>query len=332
VPDVMAPNDEMYDLLRACASANPAVAGPALAEVAKAALETPLREGVIDGDITSDIFVPEKYLPNQMITYPLDFVDASLAGDIKAFQIPDEGRIPEFAIRGNEISCGTYNIGAAVDFPLQYLEAANWNIMPRVLEVLDGMFVRKFNADAWHVLLASAASRNLLVTDTLATAGLFSKRLFSLIKIAMRRNAGGNSNSVNRGKLTRLYVSPEAAEDPLTWDHDEADDVTRRQIFVNEGIVQFGTLEVRAIDELGVGQEFEDYLVNTLGAAHTDSKVEYAFGLDLSRRNSFVMPWRKEIEVYEDMMLHRSNRAGFYGRCNRNYLSLDSRRCILAQL
>jgi hypothetical protein len=84
----------------------------------------------------------------------------------------------------------------------------------RATQVLEAGFVKKMNDDAWHTLLAAGVDRNILVYDADAAAGQFSKRLVSLLKVVMRRNAGGNSASVKRGQLTDLYVSPEGVVTP----------------------------------------------------------------------------------------------------------------------
>ena len=96
---------------------------------------------------------------------------------------------------------------------------------------MQSSFVKKTNDDAWHTLLAAGVDRNILVYDADAAIGQFTKRLVSLLKTVMRRNGGGNSSSINRGKLTDLYVSPEAIEDIRNWGVDQIDEVTRREIY-----------------------------------------------------------------------------------------------------
>jgi len=71
--------------------------------------------------------------------------------------------------------------------------------------------------------LAAGVDRNILVYDADAAAGQFTKRLISLLKVVMRRNAGGNSASIKRGTLTDLYLSPEGLEDIRNWGVDQAD-------------------------------------------------------------------------------------------------------------
>jgi len=83
---------------------------------------------------------------------------------------------------------------------------------------------KKINDDCWHTILAAGVDRNILVYDNDAAAGQFTKRLVSLLKIVMRRNAGGNSASLKRGQLTDVYLSPEGVEDMRNWGIDQIDE------------------------------------------------------------------------------------------------------------
>jgi hypothetical protein len=117
-------------------------------------------------------------------------------------------------------------------------------------------------------LLAAGVDRNIVVYDSDAATGQFTKRLVSLMKTVMRRNGGGNSASNNRGMLTDLYVSPEAMEDIRNWGVDQVDEVTRREIYTAaDGSVNrvFG-VNLHDLDELGDGQEYQLFYENTLSA------------------------------------------------------------------
>jgi hypothetical protein len=193
------------------------------------------------------------------------------------------------------------------------------------------------NDDGWHTLLAAAVDRDLVVYDADGDQGQFTKRLVSLMKTVMRRNGGGNSASNNRGALTDLYVSPEAMEDIRNWGVDQLDEVTRREIYTaGDGAVNrvFG-VNLHDLDELGVDQEYQDFAVDVLGRTFSgsiSSKEEYVVGLDLSRRDSFIMPVRQEVQIFEDDSLHRQKRAGFYGWAEQGFAVLDNRRVLLGAI
>ena len=67
------------------------------------------------------------------------------------------------------------------------------------------------------------------------------------------------------------------------------------------------------VDELGEGQEYQDFFTVELSGAVESSDLELVVGLDQSSTDSFVMPIKQELEVFEDPALHRQQRAGFYG-------------------
>jgi hypothetical protein len=199
------------------------------------------------------------------------------------------------------------------------------------MEVLEGAFVKKMNDDGWHTLLAAGVDRNIVVFDSDAANGQFTKRLVSLMKTVMRRNGGGNSTSINRGKLTDLYISPESMEDIRNWGIDQVDEITRREIYVaNDGTLNrvFG-INLHDLDELGEGQQYQLFYSDILGATLPGSKSEMVVGLDLRNRDSFIMPIREEVQIFEDDTLHRQRRAGYYGHAEVGFAVLDNRRVLL---
>ena len=62
------------------------------------------------------------------------------------------------------------------------------------------------------------------------------------------------------------------------------------------------------------------------------SDVEIVVGLDLGRSDSFVMPVREEVQIFEDDNLHRQKRAGWYGWAEQGFAVLDNRRVLLGAL
>lgn len=328
------PTEEMNQLLVRAGSPEFDVAHAAQRELAKA-LTLPLRQGVMKGDIIAGIYEPIDFKPGAATEFPLDFLAPGTEKDHVAYTIPNVGRIPERHIEGDYVMVPTYDVGSSIDWHLKYARDARWDIVGRAMQVLEASFVRKANDDGWRTIIAAAKGRNLSVYDDAATAGLFTKRLLSLGKPIMRRNAGGNSTSVNKGKLTDFYASPEACEDMRSWDVTQVDEVTRREIMMADGDVAmtriFG-VNIHDIDEFGVGQSYQLYFTSTLGGSMPTDKVEIAIGLDMTNRDSFVMPVRQEVEVFEDPSFHRQRRAGWYGWGEHGWAALDSRRCLVLAL
>ena len=227
-----------------------------------------------------------------------------------------------------------YDIGSSIDYLLKYARDARWDVVGRAMEVLEASFVKKMNDDGWHTILAAGVDRNIVVFDSDAAPNQFTKRLVSLMKTVMRRNGGGNSASNNRGRLTDLYVSPEAMEDIRNWGLDQVDEVTRREIYTAaDGTVNrvFG-INLHDLDELGVGQQYQSFFGTTLNGQMDSGDSEIVVGLDLSKSDSFIMPVREQVQIFEDETLHRQKRAGFYGWAEQGFAVLDNRRVLLGSL
>ncbi len=326
------PSDEFISLLRKSGDADINVAASAQREFAKA-LELPLRKGVLVGNILGNIFETINVEPGSTTEFPLDLVSPGLEGEHVAYTNPGHGRIPERSVEGDYVMIPTYSIASSVDYLLRYAREARWDIVARAMQVMEAGFTKKMNDDGWHTILAAGVDRNILVYDADATAGLFSKRLVSLMQTVMRRNSGGNSTSVGRGRLTDVYVSPEALEDIRNWGFDQVDDLTRREIYNApvDGAPMTNVFGVRLhdLDELGEGQTYQSFFTTDLGGAVQASDLELVVGLDQSTTDSFVMPVKEQLQVFEDPTLHRQQRAGYYGFAELGFGVLDNRRVIL---
>jgi hypothetical protein len=332
---------EITDLLRKTGSKdqNEAMAAQ---EAFAAALTTPLRQGILVADNISNIFTREVFDPTARIEYPIDFFRPDNANEFVAFTIPNQGKIPQRHIEGDYVTVPTYDIGAGIDWLIRYAQEARWDIVGRAMEVFEAGFVKKKNDDGWHILLAAAFDRNLVVSDANAAAGQFTKRLVSTMKLVMRRNGGGNSSSMGRSRLTHLYVSPEAMEDMRNWGIDEVDELTRREIYLSDNIdidgAQVFGVRVVPLDEFGEGQEYQEYYSDVIatgasnGGLASATDLELVLGLDLSVRDSFVMPVREELQIHPDPTLTRERRAGIFGWESLGMACLSNIRVLLGSL
>ena len=82
--------------------------------------------------------------------------------------------------------------------------------------------------------------------------------------------------------------------------------------------------------ELGVGQEFQTYSVNTLGTVMPAGDTELLVGLDQSSDNSFLMPVGKELETFMDPTLHKLQKWGGYGWMTSGFGVMDTRKVVFA--
>jgi len=324
------PSEEFITLLKRSGSSDKAIAIEAQREIAKA-LETPLREGVLFGDVVTNIYEAMPLEPGASPEFPLDLLAPGTEGDHIAYTNPGNGRIPERHVEGDYVMINTYGISSSIDFLLKYAREANWNVVGRAMQVLEASFVKKINDDGWHTLLAAAVDRNILVFDADAAAGQFTKRLVSLMKTVMRRNGGGNSVTAP-GRLSDLYLSPEAIEDIRNWGVDQLDEVSRREIYVanddGPALTRVFGVNLHDVFEFGDGQEYQKYFTSDLSGSLASSDVELVIGLDQAANDSFVMPVKKQVEIYEDEGLHRHQRQGYYGWAEIGFGVLDNRRVL----
>jgi len=330
MPTTKRPSEDFIELLRRSGSSDRAVAQVAQREIAKA-LEIPIRKGVLFGDIVTSIYEAMPLEPGTTPEFPLDLLAPGTESDHIAYTNPGNGRIPERHVEGDYVMVNTYGIASSVDFLLKYAREANWNVVARAMQVLESSFVKKINDDGWHTLLAAAVDRNILVYDADAAAGQFTKRLISLLKTVMRRNGGGNAATAP-GRLTDLYCSPEAIEDIRNWGVDQLDEVSRREIYTStdEGpaITRVFGVNLHDVFEFGDGQEYQTYFTSDLGGSLASSDVELVIGLDQAASDSFVMPIKQEVEIFEDEALHRFQRQGYYGTAEVGFGVLDNRRVL----
>ncbi len=325
-------SDEQIALLRATASDNVEEAMIAQRALAQALTE-PLRQGIFDEDNLGGIYERMVLAPGAQANFQLDFVKPGEEDiNFTAITLPKQGRVPERHVEGDELWVPTFRITNAIDWSLRYARDARFDIVARALDVYRMGYTRKINEDGWHTLLAAADARGLVVNDPIAQNGQFTKELISKMMTAMTRNAGGNGQA---GRLTDVYMSMEAIEDIRAWDITEVDDVTRRDILKAAGanMMNLYGVNLHAMTEYGVGQEYQLYLTTVLGRSVTAvdaGDAEFVVGLDQSTNDSFVQPIRQELQTFEDPALHRQQRAGFYGWMEHGYAVLDNRRLLLA--
>lgn len=328
-------SQENTEILRSIGSTEYATHITALKAFAQALTE-PLRQGIFDEDNLKSskgrIFAPAVLAPGALANFQLDFVRPGTEDiDFTAFTLPKQGRVPERHVEGDELWVPTFRVGNAIDWDLRYARDARWDIVARAVEVYKKGFIRKINEDGWHTILAAADSRGLVVNDSVAAPGQFTKELISRMLTAMTRNAGGNGQS---GRLTDLYLSMEAVEDVRAWDISEIDDVTRREILTSAGsnMMRLYGVVLHPMTEFGVGQEYQLYMTSVLGRTVTGvdaTDQEFVVGLDMTTNDSFVNPIREQLSTHEDPALHRHQRAGIYGWMEHGFAILDNRRLML---
>jgi hypothetical protein len=326
------PTQAQLDMLRKAASSDFMEATAAQQFLAKS-VETPLRKGIMSGDnlLVEGIFEPGDFTAGQEIKYPLHFLTPGTERNFFAYNVPSHGKLPRRNVEGDYVQVAVYHVGNSIDVNREYLRDARWDVWSDAVQLYEDGFVSKINADGWHVILTAAVDRNIVVFDSDAPVGTFTKRALSLTKVVMARNGGGNLSSRDGFKLTDFYMSTEAFEDIRNWNVDQIDEVTRREIFTSAAgtLTRLFGVNLHELRELGVGQEYQNYFSIDLGGSMGTSDEEICVGLDLSKRRGFVMPVKYEVETFTNPMLLTENKMGIYGRGSWGFASLDGRQAII---
>lgn len=304
----------------------------ALSFIAKA-VELPLREGIMSGENgILDIFQRIPFSHGTMYQYPISFLAPGTENDYTAWVIPREGDLPTNQIEGDFVAVPTYEVGNAISWRTSYARDAGYEVFGRAVEVMEAGVTKKRNDDGWRVVIAAGFDRNIVVFDPNASQGEFTKRVVSLAKVVMRRNAGGNASSIQPRKLTDLYLSPEMIEGMRNWGIDEVDEVTRREIYLSddgsERLSRVFGVNLHDTFELGEGQEYQAYY-SDLGGALASGDVELMVGVNQLSSNAFIHPVREDWRMYPDERLDWFRLVGVYGMQEHGFASLDGRDTIL---
>ena len=328
-------------LLRETANPNHDIAAAAMQKLAKA-VELPLRKGFFIGDTVGNIYLREDIEQGTAPKYPLDFVGPSGERDFAAFLVSDEGAIPDRLVKGKEVTVDTFQLANAISWKLQYARDARWPMVERALKVFRDGFVMKVNDIGWRVIMSAIGNRvdneHATITGTAFTLGLLSD-----MQLKMKRGI-----EFARNELTDMYVSSEVQKDIRDFATSTSIDfLTRREIFQavprpdgNGGEVIIPTIygvSIHELKQLGIGKDYNTDFDTFKGAQFTnfDSGAdEVVVGLDLTPegRQQFVMPVRRDLEMFEDPTLHRQQKAGVYGWMDLAFAILDDRRVMAGWL
>jgi len=132
----------------------------------------------------------------------------------------------------------------------------------------------------WNRIIANAADNGLVISDSRATSGYFTKELAARMKTQyLRHIIGGN---MVRGGLTHLYISFEGMED-LRSQSVNLDKETRRRLLKDNDDghpPELYGMEICPMSELGVGQSLQDAYTD-LGGTYEDNDIELVIGVEI---------------------------------------------------
>ena len=112
---------EMEQVLRDTANPDQNISYKAMQRVI-AAIQLPLNQAVLDGDITSNVFQVMPFKPGIETRFPLDFVVPGTESTYSAYTMPNTGYIPEKNVDGDYVVIPTYKVAVALDWaiPVSY--------------------------------------------------------------------------------------------------------------------------------------------------------------------------------------------------------------------
>lgn len=320
---------KIKESLAACVSNDHAVALKAR-ETLAAAITEPIRTAVMDGDTYSAVFKKVNLDGGSEIKFPVDFFRNENIDEYVAYVMPNQGNPAHRVIEGDYVTIPTYTIGNGIDIPWRFIRDSSFPVLEKAMNVIEVGHLKKKNDDAWATVIAAGIERNIVVNDSNASAGQFTPRLVSAMRIVMQRNGGGNSTSVNRGKLSHLFVSPEGFGDIRAWDSTILDPFTRREVFMAGDMALkdiYGTTMV-SLDELGEGQAYQQ-LYTSLGGTMAGSDLEIVIGIDKRDDYSFVEVTRSPLSIYPDPTQHRNQYVSFYSLEECGYGQLDVSKVLI---
>lgn len=293
-----------------------------------------IREGNMWGDITAGLVTKQDYPAGTTVEIPLHLLAPGMEKEHVAYVMPRQGYIPHREVQGDYVQIPTFKVANAIDCEIDYIEAANWPVTQAMISLFGAGFVKKINDDVWHTLLAAAVDRNIIVYDADASQGQMTKRVIKLLQSTMKRNGGGNSTSMNRFKLTDIFLSVEALGDVWQWNVDQIDEATRRDIYrtADGAVLNVMGVNLHELFELGVGQEYQNFFANELSGSLPAGDEEIFIGFDLTKTSTNIMPVRKRITVHEDPSLLRSGKFGVFGDAAYGVAALDNRPILLGSL
>lgn len=297
-------------------------------------VQAPVRPEIYPGNIVTDIFTIDILSPGQVAEYPIDYT--ADPDSYNAIYIPDDGRLPERIAVTDSVWVRTFRIGNSAYWKASFATRGNALSIAKGKNRFNAGFINKINDIGWHAMLGACADRNVKVQNTSATSGTFTRGLLTSMARSMRRLGGGNDATQNAFKLTDIFVPVESMENILNWTpSDVGDFIVTELIRKGYNTINFHGINIHIMDELGYDStntthyKYQDYLVNTLGVTITSGSRDFCIGLDMSKRDNFVMPVAESIQIHPDETVIPKQRMGFYGFAELGAAVLDTRAVIL---
>ena len=117
------------------------------------AITTPLRQGILVGDISTSIFEAMVWPDGKPVEFPLDLLSPGEEDEHVAYTMPFQGRIPERHVEGTYVTVPSYQIANAIDWNLKYAREANYLVAQYVWTFSKPVSYKKqMTTDGTHYL------------------------------------------------------------------------------------------------------------------------------------------------------------------------------------
>ena len=342
----------MKSLLKESASVSPdSPEGSRIYAELAAAIKVPILQEVKYQSIIRELFAIEMLEPGAQAQYPVadDF-------EIPVWVLPGLGYVAQNFLEGvgEDVFVPTFRIDTAADWKLSYARESRVDIAARAARKAAQAIAEYEEECGWRVLSPAATTNftatGLLkarnapvyeVTSTAAGAGYLSKELINKMIVGYQRTGR---------QLTDLWVSPEDAADIREWSETDIDPVTRREIFQAAGMGAVWNVQLHVLQHLGgpgkfningstssyglfkadVAGDYNDYHLDNPNVVDSNGNVTTVgetqiWAFDMTANDSLVMPIKEELEMWNDPVLHRRQKQGFYGWEEVGFACLDSR-------
>lgn len=368
--------NEQVELIKAMASKNRSVAYEA--QVALAEFIGPVIAEVVNNAPTlSNMFTSLQFNADDNPSIPLDlYYDITDEDYIQVWSQAAPGGLPtnHVAPTASELKFATYSLDSAVSFDRRYASRSRLDVVGKSFtRVAQEILLKQETTSANLILgtLAEASTDSKTHVIGAATANRFLLAdLNAMMTRAKRVNsswAGGTPDTRGRG-ITDIVCSPEVVEelramaynpinvkagvkveggaaDPGTADSSiAAPDSVRAQMFNNAGIPEFYGVSVMEINEMGVGQKFNDIFDTLAGSTNFDNPHagntqqfqatdELVIGVDLVKgRDAMLRAVAVDQDsnsefnlVADDQYSVRQKKIGYYGSLEEGRMVVDNR-------
>lgn len=361
---------EQVELVKAMASKNREVAFEAQAALGDF-IGPVLAEVVNQAPTVSNLFTTLQFNSEDNASIPLDLYHD--IGDEDYVQIWSQnapGGLPtnHVAPRQQEMKFTTYRLDSAVSFDKRFAARSRMDVVSKTFtRIAQEILLKQEKTSASMIMtaLANASTNGIDHVMRSHTQGRFLladlNKLFTKIKRINTAWTGGTPADRRGRGITDLIVSPEIVEEirgmaynPINTKGDNTDipgtDTMRESVFNSAGIPEFYGVSIMEINEMGVGQKYNDlfdlvsqtadaggdkdygaYGDGTAATTFDEATEQVILGVDLSRE-SMLRAVATDSEtgaefdlVVDDQFVSRSQKIGYYGSLEEGRMILDDR-------